>query len=314
MNVSQKMNLRRRAFLKKLGFGCLGLGFVSLWNGCSLPGSGPPAVTVNAKGKVIKRKAVSVESFVEDLGNGLELEMVEIPAGKFMMGSPEAELERLDAEGPQHEVTVSEFAIGRFAVTQAQYEAVMGENPSHFKGAQRPVERVSRYAAQKFCQQLSQKTGREYRLPSEAEWEYACRAGTTTPFHFGETITYELANYFSTSTYADAPLGEQYRAQTMEVGSFPPNAFGLHDMHGNVSEWCADRWHNNYDGAPEDGSAWMTAMASSWTKVDRNVRCVVRGGAHNNPPRQCRSAFRSRLYPDEYNTNIGFRVVSVAPV
>jgi formylglycine-generating enzyme required for sulfatase activity len=142
----------------------------------------------------------------------------------------------------------------KFEVTQEQYQQIMGSNPSNFKGAKRPVEKVSWNDAVEFCKKLSQKTRHKYRLPSEAEWEYACRAGTTTPFHFGETITTELTNYDGDYTYASGLKGK-YRKQTTEVGTFPPNAFGLYDMHGNVWEWCQDTWHDSYKGAPTDGSA-----------------------------------------------------------
>jgi formylglycine-generating enzyme required for sulfatase activity len=124
---------------------------------------------------------------------------------------------------------------------------------------------------------LSKATGREYRLPSEAEWEYACRAGTTTPFHFGETITTDLANYNGNYTYGSGSKG-QYRKQTTDVGSFPANAFGLHDMHGNVWEWCQDTWHENYNGAPTDGSAWVDENANQ-------NRMILRGGSWYNNPR-----------------------------
>jgi eukaryotic-like serine/threonine-protein kinase len=161
------------------------------------------------------------------------LEMVAIPGGKFTMGSAATEKERSNDEGPQREVSIQPFSMGRFAVTQAQWQAVMGSNPSNFKGDKRPVEKISWQQAREFCQKLSQQTGRPYRLPSEAEWEYACRAGTTTPFYFGETITPALVNYNGNYSYGAAPKG-QYREQTTDVGSFPPNAFGLYDMHGNV--------------------------------------------------------------------------------
>jgi formylglycine-generating enzyme required for sulfatase activity len=134
--------------------------------------------------------------------------------------------------------------MGKYEVTQAQYQAIMGNNPSNFKGEKRPVEQVSWNDAVKFCEELSKKTGRAYRLPSEAEWEYAARAGTDTPFHFGETITTDLANYNGNFTYASAPKGE-YRKETTDVGIFPPNSFGLYDMCGNVWEWCLDKYHNN---------------------------------------------------------------------
>jgi formylglycine-generating enzyme required for sulfatase activity len=163
------------------------------------------------------------------------------------------------------------------------------------------VERVTWHDAIEFCARLSKQTGREYRLPSEAEWEYACRAGTTTPFHFGETITTDLANYDGTRTYGSGPNG-QYRKQTTEVGSFKvANAFGLYDMHGNVWEWCLDHWHENYNGAPADGSAWVTGGNAS--------RRVLRGGSWNNGPGNCRSAHRSRFEPGNRDSNLGFRVV-----
>ncbi len=218
------------------------------WNSPPSPPPAPAAV----------KKPVSPTPFTEKLPNRVTLEMVSLPAGQFLMGSPDS-----DYEKPPHQVKVNSFAIGKYPVTQAQYEAVMGKNPSHFKNnswlknnLQNPVEQVSWNDAQAFCQKLSQITGKTYRLPTEAEWEYACRAGTTTPFYFGETITGELANYRASETYAGEAKGE-YREETTPVGQFPPNAFGLYDMHGNVWEWCADTWHDNYDGAPTDGSAWI---------------------------------------------------------
>jgi formylglycine-generating enzyme required for sulfatase activity len=255
------------------------------------------------------RRPGRAEYRVEELGNGVILELVAIPGGTFQMGSPDTELDRSNDEGPQHAVTVSPFWMGKFPVTQAQWQVVadlpkvncdLHPEPSKFKGDNRPVERVSWHEAIEFCDRLSRKTGREYRLPSEAEWEYACRSGTTTPFYFGETITTDLVNYNGNYTYAAAPKGE-YRSQTTEVGSFPPNAFGLYDMHGNVWEWCLDHWHKNYQGSPTDGSAWITGG-------DSNYR-LLRGGSWYDDPRLCRSAFRSR-YPPDYRYNvIGFRVV-----
>ncbi|BAZ88366.1 serine/threonine protein kinase [Dolichospermum compactum NIES-806] len=209
-------------------------------------------VTTNNKGSIINKRNHSANYFVEDLGNGVMLEMVEIPAGTFYMGSPENEKGRSDDESPQHQVNVPSFFIGKYALTQAQYQAIMGNNPAHFKGANRPVESVNWNDAVVFCQKLSQKTGKNYKLPSEAQWEYACRAGTTTPFYFGESITPDLVNYEGNYSYASAPKG-QYREQTTDVGTFPPNAFGLYDMHGNVSEWCEDDWQENYINAPING-------------------------------------------------------------
>jgi formylglycine-generating enzyme required for sulfatase activity len=163
----------------------------------------------------------------------------------------------------------------------------LNANPSNFKGANRPVEKVSWYDAEEFCARLSRKTGKTYRLPSEAEWEYGCRGTTTTPSHFGETITPEIANY-----------GNNHQGTT-PVGNFPANAFGLHDMHGNVWEWCADNWHGNYQNAPNDASIWLSSDGSR----------VLRGGSWITNPRSCRSAYRSRIDPGYRNDSLGFRAV-----
>jgi eukaryotic-like serine/threonine-protein kinase len=192
--------------------------------------------------------------------------------------------------------------IGKFAVTQAQYQAVMGDNPAFFKGEQNPVDTVSWHDAIAFCQELSEKTGTLYRLPSEAEWEYACRAGTTTPFHFGETITSDLVNFDGNWIYGGASKGI-CRAKTTEVGSFPPNGFGLYDMHSNVWEWCADYWHDNYQGASNDGSAWIVGG-------DGDPR-LLRGGCWSTPG-NCRSANRHNFWGDDRVDNFGFRILSIA--
>ncbi|NES67751.1 MAG: formylglycine-generating enzyme family protein, partial [Okeania sp. SIO2D1] len=192
------------------------------------------------------------------------------------------------------------FFMGKYPVTQAQWQAIMGNNPSRFKGVRRPVENVSWNDATEYCQKLSQITGKKYSLPSESQWEYGARAGTTTPFYFGETITSELANYRGTSTYADEPKGK-YRQKTTDVGIFPPNAFGLYDMHGNVWEWCADDWHNDYNGAPTDGSAWLD---------ENENRSALRGGSWLYNPNDCRSAIREfNFRRDNHLDIIGFRVV-----
>jgi formylglycine-generating enzyme required for sulfatase activity/tRNA A-37 threonylcarbamoyl transferase component Bud32 len=255
-------------------------------------------VTTNEKGSIINKRNHSANYFVEDLGNGVELEMVEIPAGTFYMGSPENEEGRHDSESPQHQVNVPSFFIGKYPLTQAQYEAIMGNNPAHFKGNNLPVECVSWNDAVAFCQKLSQKTGKNYKLPSEAQWEYACRAGTTTPFYFGESITPYLVNYDGRYPYANAPTG-QYREQTTDVGTFPPNAFGLYDMHGNVYEWCEDDWNENYINAPIDGSAL----------ISRSDKKTLRGGSWGFDHEDCRSACRgSYRLSSDYNA-FGFRVV-----
>ncbi|MFM6628754.1 MAG: formylglycine-generating enzyme family protein, partial [Microcystis panniformis] len=207
----------------------------------------------------------------------------------------------------------------KYPITQAQWKVIASRtdlkvkqdldlNPAYFKDRpdsdRRPVEQVNWYDAIEFCARLSKLTGREYRLPSEAEWEYACRAGTTTPFYFGETITGELANYNASNTYADEPNGE-YQNETTPVGQFPPNAFGLYDMHGNVREWCADTWHDNYDGAPTDGSAWI--------ENGNDNRSPLRGGSWSYNPTYCRSAIRYDYYFRRVNriNNYGFRVVCI---
>jgi formylglycine-generating enzyme required for sulfatase activity len=248
--------------------------------------------------------------FIEHLPGYDPLGMVAIPAGTFLMGSPENEPERdRKRESPQHEVAIESFFMGRYPVTQAQWRVVAGlpqvrqalkPDPSRFQGNSRPVERVSWYDAVEFCDRLSAHTGRAYRLPTEAEWEYACRAGTVTPFHFGETITSELANYDGNSTYADGPPGER-RGETTPVNHFDiANAFGLCDMHGNVWEWCQDHWHSNYDGAPADGSAWLTE--------DGKASRVRRGGSWYYIPGNCRSAYRDYYLPDIRFNYFGFRV------
>ena len=241
-----------------------------------------------------------------DLGNGVKLELVLIPAGEFVMGLPDSEEERDSDEGPQHRVRIAQpFYMGRYEVTQAQWEAVMGSNPSHFKGDGRlPVENVSWNDCQEFCKRLSAKVGRTVRLPTEAEWEYACRAGTGTPFHFGGTISTDQANYNGKFTYGNGRKGV-YREKTTVVGSFAANAWGLHDMHGNVWEWCEDVWHEGYAGAPTDGSAWVSGGNAEYR--------VLRGGSWDGAPRICRSANRGRSRPDSRYGNIGLRVgVSMA--
>lgn len=244
---------------------------------------------------VIQRQQQSARRFFEPLPDAPSLEMVAIPGGTFLMGSPDNEPQRSNNEFPQHEVTVAPFCMGRYPVTQAQWLAVavmpqvqraLDPTPSHFKGDNRPVERVSWNDAVEFCARLSAYTGQPYRLPSEAEWEYACRVGTTTPFHFGDMITTELANYDGNYSYNGGPQGE-YRATTTPVDQFGiANAFGLSDMHGNVSEWCADQWHSSYENAPTDGSAWSDETGSEQRLY------VRRGGSWYYGPRLCRSAVR----------------------
>ena len=262
-------------------------------------------VKTNSQGSMINKSNASARYYEEDLGNGVILEMVEIPGGTFLMGSPESEEGRDSDESPQHQVTVPSFFMGKYPVTQEQYQAIMGNNPSFFQGNgsttltnKRPVERVNWNDAVTFCQRLSQKTGKTYTLPSEAQWEYACRAGTTTPFYFGESITPDLVNYNGNFPYGSAPKGE-YRERTTDVGSFPPNAFGLYDMHGNVWEWCLDDYVDNYNNTPTDGSA---VTSQSGYKV-------LRGGSWSSHLRACRSADRNNLDPADRYDSYGFRLV-----
>ena len=263
-------------------------------------------VTVNDKGEIINRQSHQAKYFRENIDNNIFLDMVFISGGTFMMGSPDGE--GFDTEKPQHQVTVKPFWMGKFAVTQVQWRAVaalpkvkidLNPNPSDFKGANRPVENVSWHKAVEFCARLSQKTGKNYRLPSEAEWEYACRAGTTTPFYFGKTITTDLVNFNGDFNYASARKGI-YRKKTTDVGSFPPNAFGLYDMHGNVWEWCADNWHNNYNNAPTDESIWQE---------DDNKYRIVHGGSWYSKPEICRAANRIKYDSEGRVGCCGFRIV-----
>lgn len=260
-------------------------------------------------------------------------DMVTIPPGTFVMGSPATE-ERWEGydgrEEPQHEVRIEySFGLGLYAVTVDQFAAFVGDS-GHDMGARAfiwmdkapvsmpgkgwrdpgfsqtgsdPVCCVNWHDARAYVAWLNGKLGLEgradgYRLPSEGEWEYACRAGTTTPFGFGATISTEQANYDGRATYGVGKRGE-FRQKTMPVGSFAPNAFGLYDMHGNVREWCEDVWHDNYDDAPNDGSAWTVGGDPS--------RRVLRGGSRVSDPWILRSAYRSGLNPANRGNYGGLR-------
>jgi formylglycine-generating enzyme required for sulfatase activity len=259
---------------------------------------------------VVHKSEGQAYRYVEQLDENVTLEMVGIAGGEFMMGSlNNDELGLFGTETPQHLVIVPDFYMGRYPVTQAQWRVVaamsqveieLNSDPSRFKGDTRPVEQVSWDEAIEFCARLSLNTNHQYRLPTEAEWEYACRAGTTTPFHFGATISPELANYDCTASYADSQTGERID-ETTPVSHFDvANAWGLFDMHGNVWEWCEDYWHGTYKGAPEDGSAWLTDNLNNWR--------VNRGGSWIGIPQGCRSSFRNFNYPDVRGYSLGFRV------
>ena len=234
-------------------------------------------------------------------------EVIEVPAGSFLRGSPASEEGRKDAEGPRHEVALSQpLAAGIYEVTFAEWDACVkdggcrGYQPEDegWSRGRQPVINVSWEDAQAYVAWLSKKTGLPYRLPSEAEWEYLARAGTQAPFHTGETIAPQQANYYSKYSYRGGRVGRP-REQPVSVGRFQPNAFGLYDMHGNVWEWVQDCWNMNYVGAPGDGQAWEAG--------DCNQR-VARGGSWYYAPDVLRSASRERYSSDSRNNKGGFRV------
>jgi formylglycine-generating enzyme required for sulfatase activity len=290
-------------------------------------------LTADDRGRIVGRRMETARYYYEELSGGVQLDMVEVPGGTFMMGSlaPEIEglkkeyvrgiereikdalLRRLPWEAPQHMVKIPAFYLGKFEVTQAQWRAVASlpkvkrdlvSDPSHFKGGNRPVENISWEDAIEFCERLSRATGRRYRLPTEAEWEYACRAGTNTPFNFGDAIKSDWANYHGKHTYATSPKGV-FREQTVVVGSLGiGNAFGLYDMHGNVWEWCSDTWHDNYNSAPEDGRAWEYG--------ELKYLKIIRGGSWDSSAGECRSNARNRMTASIQLNSIGFRVVTEA--
>jgi formylglycine-generating enzyme required for sulfatase activity len=280
------------------------------------------------------------ETFSLTFSKTIELiTFVNIPAGEFLMGSQKGDPDAYGDEMPQHEVKIPRFFMGTTPVTQEQWREVaslpqvsrhLNPNPSLFAGDNLPVEQVSWYDAMEFCARLSRASGRRITLPSEAQWEYVCRAGTTTAYAFGDTLTEEMANFKS--------------GGTTPVGSFPANPWGLQDMHGNVWEWCLDDWHSSYEGAPTDGSAWAeeddslgkcsggalgttfpgtvarptapeaTRTTASTSSVSASAAFVgdrlkvLRGGSWNFYPWFCRSAYRLRVHPASCDSNVGFRV------
>ncbi|MEI1376469.1 formylglycine-generating enzyme family protein [Nostoc sp. UHCC 0926] len=267
-------------------------------------------VIVDVQGKEIKRSRRQNYYLTQELGNGVTLEMVYIPGGEFWMGSPEFEGKRYSNERPQHQVTVKPFLISKYPITQAQWREVatlrevrqnLKLRPSRNGGKSHPITQVSWFDAVEFCDRLSEKTRKQYSLPSEAEWEYACRAGTTTPFHFGETITSDLANYDGRYSYGSERKGVS-REITTFVGSLQvANLFGLFDMHGNVWEWCLDDWHENYKNAPNNADGWRDSS-------DNQIH-VMRGGSWRNDPYLCRSSSRLQKNASEMSNHVGFRIV-----
>jgi formylglycine-generating enzyme required for sulfatase activity len=256
---------------------------------------------------IIDRQEQQATMFNERLAGQVSLEMLQIPQSSYWMGT--VNNEGNDRERPQHQVTISPFFMSRFPVTQAQWRLVatttkvridLNPDPANFKGDDLPVEHITWFEAIEFCERLQLQTGRPYRLPSEAEWEYACRAGTETPFHFGETISPKLASYDRSKRYRSSAKGRSSK-QTSAVGFHKAaNAFGLEDMHGNVWEWCADCWYDNYTNAPADGSVRIINR--------RNFPRVIRGGSWMHEPSECRSAYRNGIFPDNKVLTIGLRV------
>lgn len=329
-------------------------------------------VTVDSQGQAM-HSVGSAKRLIERFGNGTILEMVAVPNGTFTVGALGTTIGRVESEKPKHFETINAFSMGRYPITQAQWHTVasfpqvkmpLNPEPSSFKGESNPVERISWAEAVEFCSRLSKHTGQNYRLPTEAEWEYVCRAGTTTSFHFGETLTPVLANYngHATSTFEESHEAEideilnqktliaqgsgqdpkprpkpkprprprradpnpptnlqtsqsqqddrffaqqnevvRYRQQTTPVGNFQlANAFGVSDMHGNVWEWCADQWHDNY--AKIHTASGIESLDSG------NPFRVMRGGAWNTSDDRCRSDSRGKGGAYDQSYFIGFRV------
>lgn len=297
-------------------------------------------VQVDQKGEAKPLQHAAAMVFTEDLGSANSLDMIAIPGGSFTMGSPDSEPERLPNEGPQHHVTLASFFISAAPITQAQWLAVvmahpaklqydLNPSPSSFHGIDLPVESITWYQAAEYCRRLSAITGRDYRLPSEAQWEYCCRAGSSDPFNVGPTITSDLANYcgtggavcgnsdgnsiasddyggvkYGSGAYGQGPVGI-FRGTTTRAGTFPRNRFGAYDMHGNVWEFCLDIATTTYDIVPRDGSAYLAGPAGS--------NRILRGGSWSHNPAICRSAFRDSIEPDNpgWQGRIGMRVVCV---
>ena len=234
------------------------------------------------------------------------MEFVWVPSGEFTMGSPDAETPKYYDEKPQHGVTVSKgFWLGKYEVTQGQWKKVMGSNPAWFNlGDDYPVEVVSWKDCQDFITRLETLSpGNDFSLPTEAQWEYACRGGTGTTFYTGACIAADHANYDGNFPYSDCPSGE-YRNQTAPVGSFSPNAFGLYDMAGNVWEWCQD-W---YDVSYYANSPRVDPLCEN----SKSAKRVIRGGSWLNWAKSCRSAYRSKAGSDFQYYSVGFRLVRLA--
>lgn len=282
-------------------------------------------VRVDESGEIVERAVKQAPLIIEDLGGGINIELVEIPGGEFWMGSTEADAQTAfteakrrykdaqeswyQAETPRHRVKVSAFLMGRYQVTQSQWYEVMGDLPQieeKLRGDDRPVVNVSWEQASEFCQELTRRTGHQYRLPTEAEWEYACRAGTNTAFAFGPTLSPEVANYWWSAPYGNGPSKEQL-GRTVEVGSVRvANGFGLSDMHGNVWEWCLD-WYGEkyYEECRKQGVVVdPQGPAAGSGRVDR-------GGGWGSGAVVCRSADRNTWASGNRSSGLGFRLVRI---
>lgn len=288
--------IQRRRFLQYAGLG--GLGCMAGWQ--ERAWAAPPSslqglqsftfetITVNRQGYESSKSQRVAYYFEEDLGEAAPLSMVAIPGGTFLMGAASTARPGLHDTQSSRRARVQAFFMGQHLVTQTQWAQVvrwpkiardLAPNPSYFQGPTLPVDSVSWLDTMEFCARLSAHTERSYRLPNEAEWEYACRAGSTTPFHFGDTVTSQLANYVGTYTYAAESRGD-YRQATTPVGSFCPNAFGLYDMHGNVWEWSADRWLERAPVSRASGTPrhWRALRGGSWSDAPGNIRAATRTG------------------------------------
>jgi formylglycine-generating enzyme required for sulfatase activity len=327
------MKVKRRKFLQYAGLGSVGLVFADLERAIAsalseaagsqdlkLETFSFSVATLDANGQINQQQRHTAKFFPElltddGIGNAEKLEMVAIASGQFEMGASRNEVSqeavKTDYEFPRHRVQLPSFYMSKHPITQSQWAVVadlpkvkrdLDPSPAHFRGGDLPVESVSWLDAVEFCDRLTAKTGRKYQLPSEAQWEYACRAGTYTPFNTGETITSEMADYVGTYTY-NAEVAGEYRKSTTPVGKFSHNAFGLQDMHGNVWEWSADSWHSDYRGSPTNGEARINTYQSGMR--------TVRGGGWLDNPSKIRSASRSGYLETELNRTIGFRVVTV---
>lgn len=236
-----------------------------------------------------------------NIASGVTMDFVLIPAGAFHMGSPSNQSGRKSDEGPVHYVEISRpFYMGKYEVTQQQYESVVGENTKiKFTGEKLPIENVDWYRANMFCKAVSNLTDQTVRLPSEAEWEYACRAGTDTPFYTGQTVQPDQANYNCTASYKGSRK-KKLLGRTAKVGRYTPNAFALYDMHGNVWEWCQDIYKSNY---------YKKSHTVDPVNDGRKGSRVIRGGSWNHPPEKLRSADRNKRIQGADRRHIGFRVV-----